>query len=264
MFGRLTPVVKNLLLINVVIFVIQQLLSSEAIIYIFGLNNIKSDYFYPFPYNTYMFLHGTFMHLFFNMFAIFIFGPILEGYWGPKRFLIFYMVAGIGSGLLYSGIEYFDYKNTVDAYDNFNANPDARSYVDFYESIYNLDNKQEAQLMQEYENASGNPTMVGRLKNETREVLMRIKNIPTVGASGAIFGILAAFALLFPNTQLMLLFPPIPIKAKYFVLIYAGIELFQGIQRAPGDNVAHYAHLAGALVGFILVKYWQSKNPGTY
>lgn len=163
-------------------------------------------------------MHGSFIHIFFNMYALFLFGTVLEQVWGAKRFLIFYFATGIIGAILYNvvgGIE---------------------TYIEF---------------------GSAFPYKEGLLSNPSIYV-------PTVGASGAVFGLLAAFGTLFPNTQLRLLFPPIALKAKYFVLIYIAIELYLGFKSFQGDNIAHFAHISGALVGYLIVKYWQKDRNSFY
>ena len=163
-------------------------------------------------------MHGGFWHLFFNMFALWMFGSTLENVWGPKRFLIFYMLCGLGAAVLHLTtlyIEYADIANLVASY------PAEMQNEYLYDPLYKI-------------------------------------NIPTVGASGAVFGCLAAFGYLFPNSIVYAYF--IPMKAKWFVILYAGLELWLGIRNSAGDSVAHWAHLGGALVGFLLVFYWNRTN----
>jgi len=266
MFGRLTPVTKNLLIINIAIYALESFFNLNLSNFL-GLRYILADTFIPIQFITYMFLHGSWMHVLSNMFALFIFGPLLEQFWGGKRFLIFYMVTGIGAGILYSGIDFFETRSIQVAMEDYTLNPSAdkfSSYIAKNGTIARID----GQLMDVsggayriedrlYEQPD-NTEVINQSKKIVIGVYDFISNVPMVGASGAVFGILMAFGLLFPNTTLMLLFPPIPIKAKYFVAIYGFIELFAGIQRAPGDNVAHFAHLGGMLVAFILLKIWQS------
>jgi membrane associated rhomboid family serine protease len=160
-------------------------------------------------------MHGSFGHIFFNMFALWMFGNVLENYWGAKRFIIFYMACGLGAGLLHLGVLYFE-------------------NVPIMQLFHSLSADQQADL----------------LYSPNFKI-----NTATVGASGAVFGCLAAFGYLFPNSLIYLYFF-IPIKAKWFVLIYAAMEFFMGVRNSAGDNVAHWAHLGGALVGFLLVLYW--------
>lgn len=263
MFRNLTPVVKNLLLITVLAHIIGGFLSIDLAM-LAGLRNPISSEFQPWQFFTYMFIHGGLGHLFGNMFALFIFGPLLEQFWGSNRFLIFYLVTGIGAGVVYAGVNYWDMqgmRNDAQTY-MYNPNPDdfsrfvsshaTRFYGNFYDIIDDFEKNPQSES----------------LKIETKEIVSavydRYSNIPMVGASGAIFGLLMAFALLFPNTELFLLFFPFPIKAKYFVGFYLLYEIYQEFNRAPGDNVAHLAHLAGALIAFIMIRLWRRDRTKFY
>ncbi|MDQ3048981.1 MAG: rhomboid family intramembrane serine protease, partial [Bacteroidota bacterium] len=189
-----------------------------------GLHFPGSEKFMPHQIITYMFMHGDFMHLFFNMFALWMFGNTLENVWGPKRFLIYYLITGIGAAICHYVVLYFvDLKPILDGLNSAPITSD--------------------QLIQYKENLLNAPLVVG--------------------ASGSVFGILLAFGMLFPNTMLYVYFA-IPIKAKWFVVIYGALELFSGLRGAPGDNVAHFAHLGGMLFGFILIKYWQKRSNRFY
>jgi membrane associated rhomboid family serine protease len=195
-FQRTTPVVLNLIIINVLIYLCQFLFDGDTyrvteklVLFPFGSSEFK-----PYQLVSSMFAHGGFMHIAFNMFTLYTFGVWLERVWGPKRFLIFYLACGLVAGI--------------------------------------------AQGM--------------------------LSNAPSLGASGAIMGLFAAFAYLFPNAELMMLFFPMPIKAKYMVFIMAGIDLFGGIHGGSADNIGHYAHLGGMLMGFILVLIWNKTNRKTF
>tara|TARA_Y100000588_G_scaffold246407_1_gene260773 strand:+ start:781 stop:1377 length:597 start_codon:yes stop_codon:yes gene_type:complete len=198
------------------------------------------------------------------MFALFIFGPLLEQFLGQKKFLILYMVTGVGAGLFYTAVNYIevaDVKRDVEAYvanpssDEFNRlliehgsglNPQIYDFVDMYSR-----NEDDPQLKEQSV----------RLANQLYSIYGQYN---MVGASGAIFGVLAAFALFFPNTELFLLFIPFPIKAKYLVSVYILYEVYAELQRAPGDNVAHLAHIGGALIAYILVRIWKSQRQDFY
>ncbi len=244
-FGRnflgLPPVVKNIILLNVLM-----LLASWAAKSVFGtdLNALlglyfpKSEHFMPVQILTHMFMHGGFMHLFFNMFALYMFGGILENIWGPKRFFIYYMVCGLGAAFVHETVIMFQYNKLMNI-----LSPDQLQMVISDGAAYLNE---------------GKVFTVEAMKN-----LQILLNVPTVGASGAIFGVLLAFGVLFPNTQLMLLFPPIPIKAKYFVIAYGAIELSLAITQ-PGSNIAHAAHLGGMLFGYILLRYWRKTTKTLY
>ncbi|MBL7697078.1 MAG: rhomboid family intramembrane serine protease [Chitinophagaceae bacterium] len=218
------PVIKNLLIFNGLVFLAQTIFGNNAfdpVNNLFALHDIRSEFFRPHQFVTHMFMHGDIYHILFNMLALWMFGSILENVWGSKRFLIFYVLCGLGAAILHLAVLYFE------------LTPD-------YETLQHL--------------ANNFPRDEGRI----RDLLIRV-NSPTVGASGAIFGCLAAFGYLFPNSLIYLYFF-IPLKAKWFVIIYAAIELWLGVANSAGDNVAHWAHLGGALVGFLLVLYWNKRN----
>jgi membrane associated rhomboid family serine protease len=190
------PLVKNLIIINVVVFIAQMVLDKTiGLTDILALYPINSDEFKPYQIATHMFAHGSPFHIFFNMFGLYMFGRVLENVWGPKRFLLFYLISGVGAALVHLLVQY----------------------------------------------------LTGGFSS-------------AVGASGAIMGILAAFAYLFPNTELYLMFIPIPIKAKWAVIGMIALDLYLGMGQYSGDNIAHFAHLGGALTGFILVLIWNKTN----
>lgn len=269
MFGRLTPVVKNLLIINIVLYLLTALAASNfglGLNRLLGLYYIFSEYFKPFQFFTYMFMHSGFGHIFGNMFGLFIFGPLLETFWGAKKFLIFYLVTGIGAAVLFSAIEFFEIRPMQKDRDAYIENPSYEKFnafvVEHAEVAYS-----DSEWYNFIENFGDNPTSssyINESKQRVNYLYERKANIPLVGASGAIFGILMAFALLFPNTEIFLLFFPFPIKAKYFVLFYGLYEVYSLVERAPGDNVAHLAHLGGMLFAFILVKMWQKDRNNFY
>jgi membrane associated rhomboid family serine protease len=240
-FFGLPPVVKNVIMINILMLLAYYVVRSVFSIdlnSILGLYFPKSESFKPFQILTHMFMHGGIWHLFFNMYALYIFGQVLEQVWGPKRFLIYYLVCGLGAALVHESVIAFEYSKLMKA-----LNP---------EQLQMVLNEGAAYLNQ------------GKVfTDQTMQDLQLLLNTPTVGASGAIFGVLLAFGVLFPNTQLMLLIPPIPIKAKYFVLAYGAIELYLAFTQ-PGSNIAHAAHLGGMLFGYILIRYWQKTSKTLY
>ena len=185
------------------------------------------------------------MHLLFNMYAFVIFGTALERVWQAKRFLIFYLVCAIGAALLYQGFLHFE------------ASQLAKQLFELGFTQDVIDNAMRTGSIQ------GN-VEINAMATELFTKMYQLYNTPVIGASGAVFGVLLGFGMLFPNTELMLMFIPVPIKAKYFVIGYGAIELFQGIQNNPGDNVAHVAHLGGMLFGYILIKYWQRSSNNFY
>jgi membrane associated rhomboid family serine protease len=239
MFNNITPVVKNIIILNVLVFM--------ACFALPGLHEqvaghyFASPLFRPWQIFTHMFAHDqkNIMHIFFNMYALFLFGTSLERYWGPKRFLFYYLFAGLGAFGLHEFINYLE--------------------IQKIESMLSSE-----QLRMVYEEGASALQQGKNYSDPAMGSLNFALNIGIVGASGCVFGVLLAFGMMFPNTELMLMFPPIPLKAKWFVMIYGGIELVMALQNAPDDNVAHYAHLGGMIFGFILLKYWQKKDGNYY
>jgi len=232
-FSLLPPVIKNLLIINVLMFFLSLVLyqSGMDLTDLLGLHFPLSEKFRPYQIVTYMFMHSITdpMHIFFNMFALWMFGNTLENLWGSKRFLIYYMVTGLGAVFLHSLV----------------LSLELHPLVNYVRETYDIQNFSAETIDQLYE------------MNDPKAKALAIGLVtPTIGASGAVFGVLLAFGMLFPNTQLMLLFPPIPIKAKYFVIGYGLIELYLGLTQ-PGSNIAHFAHLGGMLFAFFLIKSWK-------
>jgi len=214
-----TPlIVKNLLIINILVFMAQELLPfGDQITRNLALYYWESPNFGIWQYVTHMFCHGNLSHLFFNMFALWMFGRILEYDLGSKRFLLFYMLSGIGAGILYSCVNWLEIQAIMSRAETLAA-----------------------------------------ITPGAAEKLWRLVNIPVVGASGAIYGVLLGFGMLHPNSVIMLMIPPIPLKAKYFVIIFMVLELFLGLR--GGDGVAHFAHVTGMVSAFILLKYWKAKG----
>ena len=211
----LPPVVKNLIFINALFFLATEFLfrdfGDHGLQGFLGLWPINNENFRPYQVFTHMFTHAGLAHIFFNMFGLWMFGRVLESIWGPKRFLLFYLVCGIGSAVAHMIVAYFQYQPILEAL--------------------------------EYAKATGQTEYVEHLQSFGGYA---------VGASGAVMGVMVAFAYLFPNTELMLLFPPIPIKAKWLIIIMIGFDLFGGLGKTS-DGVAHWADLRGAAVGFLLV-----------
>lgn len=266
MFSTIPPIVKNLLIINILMLLGTFMLSSIGIDLntLFGLHHWSSDNFRPHQFVTYMFMHGNMTHLFFNMFALWMFGRILEQVWGPKRFLIYYMVTGIGAGILQMIVMTFELSSFESAIQTIrdSGSPDAfAAFIDSY--VPDIYTNQFRSLLATWTLNPESSNALAAALNLSNELLELKRNIGTVGASGSVFGILLAFGMLFPNTELLLIFPPIPIKAKYFVIGYGLIELYLGFASNPSDNVAHFAHLGGMLFGFILIKYWR-KSTNTF
>jgi membrane associated rhomboid family serine protease len=231
-FANIPPVVKNLLMINAVMLLATYIM-GDVMYEKLGLFYPASPLFKPYQFITHMFMHGNFVHLFFNMYALFIFGCALEYVWGSKRFFIFFIATGIGAGI----IQIFAYYIQIQIIAGGLA-PEAMDIV-----------KTEGfQLLQNNQNLTGS---LGQLN--------LLYNVSMVGASGAIYGVLLGYGMLFPNNVLQLLFPPIALKAKWFVLIFGALELFLGLS-GRGGNVAHFAHLGGMIFAFILIRFWKKKK----
>ena len=215
-------VTRNLIIINLLFFFGTFVATTYGVDlnYYLGLHFFLSDNFNPAQLFTYIFMHGGLTHIFFNMFALWMFGRILETVWGPKKFLLYFLVCGVGAGIIQEIVQYIQVQSIIS--DIYNTGLSIDTAI-IKEQIYN-------------------------------------RMAYTVGASGAVYGILLAFGMLFPNEKLFIIPFPFPIKAKYFVIGYALIELYSGIGNAPGDNTAHFAHLGGMIFGLILILYWKNKK----
>lgn len=208
------PVIKNLVIINTLMLLIT-FFTGEFMYEKFSLFYVESPFFKPYQFITHMFMHGDFIHLFFNMYTLVIFGIVLEQIWGSQKFFLYYMVTGLGAAALHTLVLYFQASSLEGA------------------------------------------AMAGDFA--AMESLKAIMSTPTVGASGAVYGVLLAYGMLFPNNVLQLLIPPVAIKAKWMVLIFGGLELVLGITNT-GGNIAHFAHLGGMIFGYILIRYWKKNN----
>ncbi|MGN7719495.1 rhomboid family intramembrane serine protease [Chitinophaga sp. 22620] len=271
-FQMLPLVIKNLLIINGLVYLAQVTLQNLFQIdldVMFGLHYWGSELFRPHQIITHLFMHGGFAHLFSNMFALWMFGSTLENRWGPKRFLIFYMVCGIGAALCHLGVLTYDNMQLSAALQDFNVNPSFDTFVKIYDKYglagFTITEGPRTITFQSFRDAwaamppeSADMITYARLYLSNFAELYR--NIPTVGASGAVFGVLFAFGYLFPNSFLFILPIPFPIKAKYFIGGYILLELFLGFKNSGGDNVAHFAHLGGVLFAYILLKIWNKGN----
>ncbi|MBS9522441.1 rhomboid family intramembrane serine protease [Litoribacter alkaliphilus] len=263
MFRSLTPVVKNLLLITIGIFVITSYLMPQLKGW-FALYYINSDRFEPFQFLTYMFMHADFWHLFSNMLGLFIFGPMLEQFLGGKKVLILWMVCGVGSGILYSGYTFYRMNQLDTHVESFYNNPSPAEFNRFVAAHRHHFKPEIYDFIDDYDRNPENERYESIAKNYMVKIRNNVANIPMVGASGALFGVLIAFGMLFPNTQLFLLFPPMPVKAKYLVLFYGLYTVWNIIDSRPTDNVAHFAHLSGLVIGFILITYWKRSRDSFY
>lgn len=263
---NIPPVVKNLLIINVLLFVIKSILVQQGfdLTKYLGLFYFQSELFRPHQFATHMFMHADLTHLFFNMFALWMFGKVLESVWGSKRFLVYFTITGLGAAFLHTFVNWLTISRVLNAAQLVLENPTPDGFDLF---VTNHFNEYYSQLYEFISGWSDNPeyqVYINQAGEFVSQLLNHRMDIPTVGASGAVFGVLLAFGMLFPNTRLMLLFPPIPIKAKYFVIGYGVIELFAAVLNQPGDNIAHFAHLGGMIFGFLLIQYWNKKGSSFY
>ncbi|MCB0734116.1 MAG: rhomboid family intramembrane serine protease [Flavobacteriales bacterium] len=227
------PVVKNLLIINVLFFVAKYVLMPKGldIDNLFGLHHPLSPLYRPWQIITHFFMHANVMHIAFNMFGLWMFGRYLEMIWGGQRFLFFYTITAVSAAFLHFLVVNYQIHHLAAGIDPAIFDHIRNEGMLVFHPDHHLDYPQYKQLYQ-------------------------LMHVPVMGASGALFGLLGACYILFPNTTLMLIFPPIPIKLKYFVTFYGLYELYRGIANTPGDNVAHFAHLGGLIAGIIIVKYW--------
>lgn len=260
MFNNMTPVVKQLLIINVLVFILSQVMPQNYdTLALYYFESDKFRFWQPF---THMFMHAqmpNFMHILFNMFALVSFGSALEHYWGGKKFIFFYIACGLGAALVQTGMNYYEIHQVVHQLSALKINSSDLHFMlntdmidgDVYSSKKLLDNA--GTIINKYNFDSGTFGVLFDAACKTQS--------SCVGASGAIYGLLVAFAFMFPMAELALLFVPVPVKAKYFVPILVGLDLFSGTTGfslfSAGGNIAHFAHVGGALTGFILMLLWR-------
>jgi len=265
---KVTDTVKHLIIINVIFFLATYFIGEEIMYNTLALHAPTSDKFQFWQLLTHMFMHGGISHIAFNMFGLWMFGSPLEQYWGTNKFLFFYFSCGLGAAALHLGVYYFELQQILEGAAALNLSHDTVHQIlniDFIVNNYPdadlfgrkateiLRNAGKLQLLQQYP-AAGQSLINAALQNQS----------PMLGASGALYGVTVAFALMFPNVELMMLFIPIPIKAKYFVPGLLVFDLVMGIRGqaifGQGDGIAHFAHLGGALIGFIMMMYWKNKR----
>ena len=263
--NSIPPVVKNLIIINVLLLLATWVLEKMGtdLTQMLGYYYPASEHFRPHQIITHMFMHGGITHLFFNMFALWMFGRVLESVWGPKRFFVYYFVTGLGAVALHTFVNYLEITSMQHTLNAFVNTPSPEVLDKFIKSNLPNASSQVRDFINSWYNNPSDPSFAPEGQNLMERILRLKIDTPTVGASGAVYGVLLAFGMLFPNTQLMLLFPPIPIKAKYFVMGYGALELYLGFTQ-PGSNIAHFAHLGGMLFGFLLIKYWNKTTRTFY
>jgi len=272
-FQILPVIIKNLLIINGLVFLAQLTIDGLApggelsprdgtMSDLFALHHILSPLFKPWQLVTHLFMHGSLLHIFGNMFALWMFGSILENLWGPKRFLLFYIMCGLGAAVLHLASLYYESMPLLADIARFKAQPNPEAFYLFFEknqiasesAVRDLN-----KILNEWRNNMADPAIRNEAINAVTDYAHLRLSGATVGASGAVFGCLAAFGYLFPNNYIYLYFF-VPMKAKWFVMLYIGLELYWSYENSAGDNVAHFAHLGGALVGFLLVFFWNRTN----
>ncbi len=263
-FKLLPPVVKNLLIINGLFYLATMTFESAFgidLVRFLGLHYFLSEYFQPYQYVTYMFLHANFGHILWNMFALWMFGYLLENVWGSKRFLTYYMITGIGAAIIQTLVNWWNFSSiqqeallyanqpTLDAFIDF-VKHNFPNYYDYHDTIKGF--------IGEWTLNPANQSYSGQSVDYINQLIQLQMNVPTIGASGAVYGILLAFGMMFPN-MLVYVYFLFPVKAKWIVILYGAIEIFSGISNNPSDNVAHFAHLGGMIFGFFMIYYWKKK-----
>ncbi|MDX5585254.1 MAG: rhomboid family intramembrane serine protease [Aureibaculum sp.] len=239
--GRLTETVKHLIILNALFFAASSLLGLD-------LNNFLALYF---PENenfgiwqfvTHMFMHGGFMHILFNMYALWAFGSPLEQLWGRNKFIFFYFSAGLGAGLIYTAVNYFQFNS-------------------IHNDLINI-GLRTSDIQGLLTSGKYNSDILSQIPEQKLMEIYQIYNTPAVGASGAIYGVLVAFGMTFPNAKLALIFLPVPISAKYFIPVLIALDLFSGVTGFSifGGGIAHFAHVGGAIIGFIIMWYWKTNQ----
>lgn len=276
-FRILPPVVKNLLIINGIFYlatIVLKLKFNIDLENILGLHYFFSEEFRPYQIVTYMFMHATFdsfghltfSHIFFNMFALWMFGNVLENFWGGKRFLIYYVVCGLGAAVTHYAIFYFQIHHVMEILSGYLSNPDLKNFEGIFQPMLEKIHRPSEtlnNLINVYNSvpASNESEKLQASIDLITQFRVDFLNEPVViGASGAIFGLLLAFGMSFPNSMIYMYFL-FPIKAKWFVILYGALEFFGAINQMPGDDVAHYAHLGGMLFGFVLIQIWKKRKP---
>ena len=264
-FGFLPSGVKNLLIVNVLVFAATFVFRSSLGIDLeqwLSLYAVQSPQFGIWQYLTYQFMHANFDHIFFNMFALWMFGTVLENAWGTKRFLLYYLICGIGAGIIHTIVNSTGLFLAQEAVNAYAQAPSPDAFISVLQSNFkgHYNTQVAADFIDSWRTASGlSATTMGEQSVLLLQQLVESRaSVPTVGASGAVYGILLAFGMLFPNERIYLYFL-VPIKAKWFVIGYGAIELFEGIFRST-DGIAHFAHLGGMLFGLILILYWRKNQ----
>lgn len=272
-FEILPTIVKNLLIINGLFFLAQNTFKGPSVNFsiedVLALHAWQSNLFKPWQLVTHMFLHGDLGHIFGNMFALWMFGSVLENLWGSKRFLTFYLICGLGAALMHLLFLSYELMPLMKDYAAiFQQHADGGSYQ--ADAMINFISKNKLgepgyrdQLISLIRENPNNTGLMNKLFEQLTVFYQSRINTSTIGASGAVFGVLAAFVYLFPNTYLYIYFL-VPVKAKWIGLLYFGYEVFFALKNSAGDNVARWAHIGGAIVGLLIVMTWNKNNKKTF
>jgi membrane associated rhomboid family serine protease len=238
--GKITDAIKHLIIINVILFFGPMLLKMD-LTYILGLHFPQNEKFGIWQYVTHMFMHGSVAHILFNMYGLWAFGTPLEQLWGKKKFYFFYFSAGIGAGIIYTLVNYYQFNGIYEIFVNAGLNP--QEIIEILKSGQTNDGR-----------------ITGLITQDQFNKIISLYNTPAVGASGAVYGVLVAFGLYFKDAKLALIFFPVPIAAKYFIPVMILGDLFFGMTKYSIGNIAHFAHIGGALIGFIIAYYWKQNQ----
>ncbi|MBG8552268.1 rhomboid family intramembrane serine protease [Hymenobacter guriensis] len=258
---RLTPAVRNLILVNVALFFLQGMF---PLLTVYGsLHPIGSALLYPWQFVTYMFLHDGLGHLFSNMITLLFFGASLEDEWGGKKFITFWLICGLGAGFIYEGVRYYELREMNESRLAFHEQPSGVGFADFFREHLPQAGDSYAPVARQMQKTPDDQRLIDSATQTIDSIYMEVMDSPNsgmLGASGAVFGILFALAYLFPN-QKMFIFPiPVPISIWLYVFLFSAYSLWKGVHPTPGDNVAHFAHLGGMLIGFIVLKVWERRG----
>jgi len=266
-FANIPPVLKNLLIINILMFIGTMVIEGTTGVElnrILGLHYFKSEFFRPYQIVTHMFMHANLTHVFLNMFMLWMFGRVLEQVWGGKRFLIYYFFTGLGAAALHMLVMHIELSSLVRDAAALGNTPSPDLFAAFTKEHLGQSFPQVYDFTQAWLADPNNPSLSREALSFVDSIVQQKLNIPTVGASGAVYGVLLAFGVIFPNMPLVLIFFPFfPIKAKYMVMAMGALELLHGLTMS-GGNVAHFAHLGGMIFGFILIKYWNTSRQNFY
>jgi membrane associated rhomboid family serine protease len=239
--GKITEIVKHIIILNVLFFAASSLLNLD-LSNLLALYFPENEHFGVWQFISHMFMHGGFMHIIFNMYALWAFGSPLEQMWGRNKFIFFYFSAGLGAGLIYTAVNYFQFNN-------------------IHNDLINL-GLQNSDIQNLLTTGRYNSDILNQIPEKKLIEFFQIYNTPAVGASGAIYGVLVAFGMTFPNAKLALIFFPVPIAAKYFIPVLIALDLFSGLTGFSifGGGIAHFAHVGGAIIGFIIMWYWKNNQ----